>query len=152
MFDLNLDVHVHCFDQRRVVFGVGPFVEADRPHRPNHARYKGVKQGETSMAFTMTDSQQTTVKVVAFTDKKGNPVAPTAPPAWLVDNTDLLTLTPAADGMSCLVVATGPLGDGVVSCKATTPSGDIAGSLDVKVVSGAPVSIVLAPDAPVEQP
>lgn len=108
------------------------------------------------MAFQMTDSQQVTV-TTAFTDKKGNPAAlPTGTPAptWLVDNSAVLALTPAADGLSCLVAAVGPLGSATVSVKVNDASGAslASGSLAVTIVGGALVNVVLTPGTPSEQP
>src|SRR5438046_1262241 len=53
----------------------------------------------------LTDSQQATLSVT-YADKRGNPVPAPAgaqPPTWMVDNSAILTLIPAADGMSCVV-------------------------------------------------
>jgi len=121
--------------------------------RPLLAAFKRYRLMAT---FQMTDSQQVTMSV-AFTDKKGNPApapAGAAPPQWLVDNAALLTLTPAADGMSCVVAATGPLGDGTVSVKVTDAAGNslATGSIAVTIVGGAPVNIAITPGTPSEQP
>lgn len=106
--------------------------------------------------FQMTDSQQVTL-TISFADKKGNPTpapAGASTPLWLTDNPDLLALTPAADGLSCLVAAHGPLGQGTVSVKVTAADGSplAAGSLGVEIIAGAPVQVVIAPGTPAEQP
>jgi hypothetical protein len=103
--------------------------------------------------FTMTDSQQSTFSITAY-DKMGNPT--TLPPgsvSWAVDLTTLISLTPATDGMSCLVKAVGPLGTAVVSCRVSNADGTTlaAGSIDVGITSGAAVTIKFDPGTPVEQ-
>lgn len=112
-------------------------------------------QGELLMAFTLTDSQQVTI-TVQITDKKGNPAKVDGPPVWLVDNPNVLALTPAADGMSCLVAAVGPLGTGKVSMTADADLGagitEIVGVLDGEVTAGTATNVVLTPGAPTEQP
>jgi len=106
--------------------------------------------------FSMTDSQQVTMSV-AFADKRGNP-APTPagaqPPVWLVDQASVLSLAPAADGMSCVVKAVGPLGTATVSVKVADASGAplASGSVDVTIVGGAPVQVTVTPGTPSEQP
>jgi len=53
-------------------------------------------------------TKQVTLRVV-FKDKKGNPSRVDGVPAWSTDNTDVLALEPAADGLSCVVKPVGPL-------------------------------------------
>ena len=106
--------------------------------------------------FQMTDAQQVQM-TVAFADSRGNPTGPPAgaqPPQWLVDNTTLLSLTPAADGLSCTVAALGPLGTGTVSVKVGDASGNplASGSIDVTIIGGAPTQVVITPGAPTDIP
>lgn len=101
---------------------------------------------------TLTDSQQFNLSIAGLVDKKGNPVTASVAPTWATDNSDILTLTPSADGMSCGVVAKGALGIANVNVAATTPSGDISGVATISVITGAPVGITLSGDTPVEQP
>jgi len=109
--------------------------------------------------FPMTDSQETTMTIKEFRDKKDNPVPNTAidgVPEWLTDNPNLLELTPAADGLSCKVRSVGPLGTATVSMKADVdPSvgqSFVAGRVDVEVTFGTPTTVVLDPGTPTEQP
>ena len=104
----------------------------------------------------LTDSQQATLSV-AYADKRGNPVPAPAgaqPPTWMVDNSAILTLTPAADGMSCVIAAVGPLGTAKVSVAATDAAGNAlaGGGIDVPIVSGAPSTLNITGGTPSEQP
>ena len=107
------------------------------------------------MAFTMSDSQQTNCSVV-FVDKKGNPAPVDGVPQWLVDNPNVLALAPAADGMSCLVSAVGPLGDATVTVKADADLGsgvtEVIGTLAVTITGGTATTVTITPAAPTEQP
>jgi hypothetical protein len=108
------------------------------------------------MAFTMTDSQQVTL-TVSFTDRKGNPTSPPAgaqPPQWLVDNPNIITLTPSTDGTSCVAASVGPLGAATISVKVSDAQGNplASGSIDVTIVSGAPTQVAITPGTPSEQP
>lgn len=106
------------------------------------------------MAFTLTDTQQVNCTIKVF-DKKNNPARITDTPTWLVDNPNVLVLSPSADGLSCLVKAVGPLGTGKVSVNVTIHSGgtdtSVAGVLDVEVVSSAPTTVSIDPGTPSEQ-
>src|SRR5262245_57615843 len=70
--------------------------------------------GRFLMALVLTATQRSTLSV-RFTDSKGNPAAVEGAPEWSCDNTDVLALAPAADGMSCECLAVGPLGFGLVT-------------------------------------
>jgi len=107
------------------------------------------------MAFQMSDSQQVDV-TIAPVDKKGNPAKLDGVPEWSTDNTDVLALTTSADGLTCTIMAVGPLGTGTVTVKAdadlgagTTP---LIGTLEVAITGGAATTITLNPGTPTEQP
>jgi hypothetical protein len=93
---------------------------------------------------------------VAFVDKKGNPAKVDGVPQWLVDNPNVLALTPATDGMSCTVAAVGPLGTATVSLKADADLGigviDVVGAFEVEVTGGQATAVTITPGAPSEQP
>jgi len=105
--------------------------------------------------FQMTYSQQVTLSV-AFTDKKGNPAAVDGVPEWSTDNPTVLALTPAADGLSCLVKAAGPLGTAKVTLKADADLGagvtDIVGTFDVEITAGVATTVTITAGTPEEQP
>lgn len=60
----------------------------------------------------LTDGQQI-VAHVSELDSKGNPAD--QPGTWTVDRTDLVSVTPSTDGLSCTFEALGPIGTAVVS-------------------------------------
>lgn len=96
--------------------------------------------------FTMTDSQKATLKIQPV-DKRGNPTAETGTVVWATSDPNLLGLAPAADGLSCEIAASGPLGQ----CQVTVNDGIATGILDVGIVAGAEASIAISAGAPVEQ-
>ncbi len=107
--------------------------------------------------FQMTDSQQTTLRVGGLADKKGNPVTGTlqGAPQWSTDNTDVVALTPAADGQSCLVAAVGPLGQANVTLKLQADFGQgpvpIVGTFAVTITGGSATQVTITADPPSEE-
>lgn len=104
-------------------------------------------------AVTMTDTEKVSCSIAA-TDKRGNPTQmPAGTTSWSVDNPNVLTLNPSADGSTCDVLAAGPLGTATVTVKVADTSGNTlaAGTLDVTVQSGAATQISVTPTTPVEQ-
>jgi hypothetical protein len=103
-----------------------------------------------------TDSQTSSLGPLQFTDKKGNPVAAPAgiTVAWSVDNPNLMTLTPSADGLSCDAASVGPLGTATVSVAVSDASGNAVagGSVGIDIISGAPTKVVIPVGPAVEQP
>ncbi len=143
-----------CKRQPRLIPMLGPIVEQSGPVAKT-PQFKAHWKGMTLMAFSMSDSQQVglTIKVV---DKKGNKAPIDGVPEWSVDNTELLALTPAADGLTCVVAAVGPLGDGnvTVKCDADLGSGvvPIIGTLAVTITGGAATTVTIDAGTPTEQP
>ncbi len=115
-------------------------------------------KGRMIMAFEMTGSQQTNASVT-FLDKKGNKAKVDGVPVWSTDNSDALALTPAADGMSCAVVAVGPLtGDTPahvqINADADLGAGvvEIIGTVEVNIVAGQATVVNITLDTPTDQP
>ncbi len=106
------------------------------------------------MALTMTVSKQA-VASVKFLDKKGNPAPVDGPPTWTTDNSDVLALTPAADGLSCLIVAVGQIGTGNVQVSADADLGagvtPIIGTLACTITGGTATTVTIDVGAPTEQ-
>lgn len=101
----------------------------------------------------MKDTQQVTASL-AVTDSKLQPVAqPTfdSPPAWTIDNPAVATLTPSADGLSCLLVASLP-GVANLTVSATASGQAFAGTLPVQVTVGDAAAISISLGTPVDQP
>lgn len=138
----------------RIVPTLGVFTEQRAPVVKTPELF-GTLKGDLLMAFSMTDSQQNTVSLKPV-DKKGNAATVDGVPEWSTDNTDVLALTPAADGLSCLVAAVGPLGSGSITVKADGKAGPdefpIVGTVDVTITGGDAVTIELTPGTPEEQP
>ncbi len=119
-----------------------------------HFTVKFYVEGEEITMLTMTDSQQANVKLVIL-DSKQKPAQVDGVPVWTTSDATVAAVTPAADGMSALVVA----GNGgpaliTVTCDADLGPGvtPIIGTLDVTITGGAATIIQLQADAPVEQP
>lgn len=95
---------------------------------------------------TITAVEQVPVTASAV-DAKGNPVQTTfaAPPTWVSSDTTILTLVPAADGLSAIVTAVGKLGTASVTVSATPTgaSAPISGSASVQVTAGAAAALSL---------
>lgn len=87
--------------------------------------------GAGTMSFTLGDDQKFTLTLGAA-DDAGNAVPATAdlvtaPPAWDASDTSILTVTPAADGLSAEISANGPLATGIVVTVAGTMTNPPAG-------------------------
>jgi hypothetical protein len=139
----------------RIVPVLSLFKEVDGEVKPTPQFYKWPLLGSVIMAFQMTDNQTVTV-TPKFVDKKGNAASVDGAPTWLVDNPNVLALAPAADGLSCVVTAVGPLGTGKVSVSADgdlgTGTTSISGSLDITIVGSGAVTVTLEPGTPADQP
>lgn len=131
----------------RLVFKIGPIRE-QIGSVPINKGNKCAHHGKVLVMLTLTDSQNCSLSV-AMKDKKGNPVSDTHVLTWGVDNTDLLSLTPSADGKTCDISAVGPLGTALVSVQDSED--EISGTLQVEVTSGAPVEVDILPGVPSEQ-
>lgn len=131
----------------RLVFKIGP-VKEQTENAPVNTGIKRACKGKVLLMLTLTDSQNCSLSV-AMKDKKGNPVADTHVLTWGVDNSDVIALTPSADGKTCDISAVGPLGTALVSVQDSEDA--ISGTLEVQVTSGAPVEVEILPGTPVEQ-
>jgi hypothetical protein len=87
-------------------------------------------------------------------DKKGNPAQIDGVPVWSSSNVDVVALTPAADGLSCVAKA-GLIGTAQVSVTADADLGagvkPITGLLDVNVAAGEAYSMGVITGTPREQ-
>lgn len=112
-----------------------------------------ITEGVTQM--NMTDSQQVSLTIKPV-DKKGNAAPVDGVPAWASSNTEVVTVTPAPDGMSAIAAAVGPLGSATVSVTADADLGagvtEIAGSLDIIITAGAAATVSITAGSPEEQP
>ncbi len=97
----------------------------------------------------LTDLQQVTL-TVAEQDSKGQPVTGDTL-TWTVDNAAVATITPAANGLSCLVVA---VADGVATVTVTdaTVTPPLTATDAITVVSSAATGLVITEGTPENQP
>lgn len=153
VYDL-FDAICGCQQRVWIVPHLGIAVEQTQPVLKT-PQFQSCKTGEVIMAFDLAATQQVPVSV-AFTDKKGNPAPVDGVPTWSTDNSEVLALTPAADGLSCVVAAVGPLGSATVTLQADADLGEgvvsIVGSLSVNVTAGSATVVALTPGVPEEQP
>lgn len=143
----------------RIIFGLGPVTEqATTPAKtPQHRRR--IRE-DADVATKLTVTQETTVRIKAFKDRKGNAAAVDGVPSWATDDSDRVALDPAADGMSCKVKATGVLGDPIVPVRvqasADADLGEgvslVIGTAEFDLTAGTAVEIELGVDPPTEQP
>lgn len=114
-------------------------------------------RGDVTMAFDLPADKLVSV-TIELKDKKGNPAQVDDTPVWSTDNTQVLALEPAADGMSCKVTAVGVLTASPVMVQVTADAdlGDgvkpVIGTLEVNVVAGDAALISLTPGALQDQP
>lgn len=110
-------------------------------------------QGTTTMT-TLKDNQTVTV-TLEVDDVANNPITDavfTAPPAWQSSDPTIVTVSPAADGLSASVVATGKLGQAQVTVTATTVDGrTITGIGEASVVTSGPATFKLNFGTPVDK-
>lgn len=86
----------------------------------------------------MKDTEQQ-LAAIEIDDALGFPAGAVAdqPPGWSVDDADLVNLAPAADGMSCMISASGKkLGHGSVSVAVLVGGKSFSGSVGVDIVAG----------------
>ena len=99
------------------------------------------KTGDDGMSVTMTDSEQVTYACEPE-DSKGFEVADAL--TWSSDdNGAVVTVTPAADGLSCNFAAVAP-----GSANITVTDGTLSGSDLITVTAGPVASLVLTPGTP----
>jgi hypothetical protein len=116
---------------------------------------KVIFTGGVRMELVITDSQQFRVEIQPV-DKVGNPGTLASVPAWSASDPTILTVLPAADGMSAVVSAMGKLGAAQVNVTAEgdpTPGvNTITGTVAVQVVGGKAVSLQFTAGTPTEIP
>lgn len=107
------------------------------------------------MPLVLTADQMVRLTAV-YTDRYGNPAPIDGTPRWETSVTGIVTVTPAADGMSADVVTEGSLGTVQVRAVAdAVPGADerlIIGALDIEVVGGEARVVALSAAAPMPKP
>ena len=110
-----------------------------------------VQTGVTKMDIR--DDQQVAL-TIAIVDKKGKPAQVDGIPVWASSDETVITVTPAADGMSANVIAVAPgAGRVVVTADADLGAGttDLTGTLDFNVLAGGAVTISISAGTPTDQ-
>lgn len=140
-------------DLGRVKWTLGPVGIQRGPVLPGTAQTVHI-QRSADMALILTDVQKVGLSV-AFVTAKGNPAQVDGAPVWSVSDATVLSVVPAADGLSAEVVAVGPLGTSQVSVTADADLGEgvkaLVGTLDVQVVASEAASIVINAGVPAVQ-
>jgi hypothetical protein len=109
------------------------------------SRHHPTKRTGDIMSVTLTDTEQVAYAVKPE-DSKGFQVADTL--TWSSDDAGaVLTVTPAADGLSCVFAAVSP-----GSATITVSDGTLSGTDLVTVTAGAVASLVLTPGTPAAIP
>lgn len=102
------------------------------------------REDVSAMQFKVTQQFPITL---TFQDAAGNPAQIQGVPEWTNNNTNVLSMEVAADGMSAVVSAVGPAGSGQISVKADSNLGEgiteITGVLDVEALPGDATVITL---------
>jgi hypothetical protein len=153
---VKLNAILNCcgLHRPRVLFSVGPVSEVNGPVTKT-PQYQGLPfHGARILMFEMTNTQKSTVRV-KFLDKKGRPAPVDGIPQWLTSNSEVLAITPSADGMSCEFAAVGVPGSATLSVSADADLGEgnvpVGGFLEVLVKPSPATSAVLEADSPSEQ-
>lgn len=101
--------------------------------------------------LVLTDMQKVAL-AVSFVDGAGNPAPVDGAPVWATSDTALLDVVAAADGLSAVATAVGPLGTAQVSVTADADLGSgvetLVGTLDVNIVPDKAVSVNIAAGTP----
>lgn len=99
--------------------------------------------GKEIMALKLKDDEKATASIKPV-DKKGFPAQVDDVPVWAASAEGIVELTPAADGLSCVIAGMAP-GACQVNVTADADLGDgvrnITGTLDVEVLGGDAVTI-----------
>lgn len=103
----------------------------------------------------MTNSQQVTL-TLAPKDRRGRDAPVDGTPVWASSDETLITVEPAADGMSAVVKAVGPTGGGRVTAVADADLGEgttpITGVAEFTITAGQATVLELIGGTPEEQP
>ena len=116
---------------------------------PNSITVKG-----DNMAITITDLQKFTASIQPIS-AKGNPAPVDGIPVWDVSDSALLSVQPALDGLSAVVLAVGPTGTGQLTVSADADLGagvvTLNGVLDVTVIGSQAVALNIVTSVPEPQ-
>jgi hypothetical protein len=104
--------------------------------------------------FILTDSQKVELTIAPVT-AAGNPAPVDGVPEWGSSDETVLTVEPAADGMTCEAITTGKLGSAQVNVSADVEMDDgvtmLTGTLAIDVLAGQAVSLGVTAGTPEER-
>lgn len=124
-----------------------------RVRRATKIKFYDEFRKEITMGLTLSTVQKCPVSITPV-DKKGNKAPVDGIPEWNVSAPGIVSLFPAADGMSCDIVALA-LGTAQVNVKADADLGSgvttITGVLDVEVVASQAVGFAINTGTVVDQ-
>jgi len=151
---LGLEHHHHHHHHRRharVVFSSASVYQSLFPSAGR--RHLTTIKGDLE-SMLLTDTQEVDLSI-APKDAKGNPAAVEGAPVWASSDPTILTVEAAADGLSAVAKAVGPLGTAQVSVTADADLGEgvksISGTMDFEVQAGEAVSLGISAGTPREQ-
>lgn len=155
---INVNVQCHPPHSRRgrvvVRFGIPKDLDAQPP---TAHQYRRRITEEVDVAKDILTQQSDEIFITAFKDSRGKVVTVDGVPQWSTDDSDKVTLEPAADGMSCKV-STGVF-EGTVLVRVTADADrsenvrDLVGTFEYLIKMGEATVIELAaPNAPVDLP
>lgn len=125
-----------CRSRVKVIFKHGLIKDQIKPVG-KFPQYRRRIEGSAFVMTTMKTGQFVPI-TLEFTDDKGKIVQPDGPPQWATDNSDVLTLTPSDDGMTCTISSTGMPGTAKVQMTADGEFGPgistIVGTEDFTIV------------------
>lgn len=138
----------------KIIFVIGSMKEMDKPAKVSYEykRWPPIDR-EIIAAMEMTYTQKTTV-TPKFFDKDGHPTKVDGAPAWFADNTDVISLEPASDGLSCVIKSVGAIGTANITMQADAKIGegtsDLFGTLSINVIAGEATQVTLEASTPEE--
>ncbi len=143
----------------RIVPGLSPTVDQQEPvvPTPQYRTNRCFDPRSLLLMFELPIGKQTTIST-KFLDAGGNVTKPDGVPVWGSDNTDVVAITPATDGLSCLVKTLGPITPTPVTISMTadadrgTAVRAIIGTFQLTVTGGDAQTVVLDASAPEDQP
>lgn len=153
---INVFVPCCCRPKRkgRVVFRLGIPTEAGNQPLPAGCRRR-IRE-ETDVASDIKTKQSAVVSVKSFKDDRGDVVGVDGPPTWHTDNSDLVALEPAADGMSCKVTTGAMAGVAKVQMTADPDLSpavkELVGVVEFNIMAREAVSVELEVSTPVDLP
>lgn len=143
--------------QDLIAHDVGLLVSAVLPRPAERITFNCVLEGiyYSEVDEMLIKATQMFVATIQPVDAKGNPALVDGMPTWASSNPLVLTVEPAADGLSAMVKAVGPVGTGQVSVQGDADLGEgqklIIGTLDVEVTPGDAVTFIVQTGAVSEQ-